>query len=95
MNKKGGAFVVIGAVLLVIAVIVVIIFAVKYYKNHPCLEYETYCYYNSHGFGIGIGSDSDGDPSITPMFMSHKVYVDCSEKNLAPNIQEEKRCIKR
>jgi hypothetical protein len=93
MNKKGFLGVLI--VLLVIVTIgLLILFVVNYYKNHPCVEYKTYCYYYSHGFGVGMSSDSEGGAHVVPVFTSNKIYVECGG-DLVPDIEKEEKCVKR
>lgn len=83
--------------LFVILVLAIVIGVFYWNFKHPCIEYQKYCYYETHGTAIGFGPNIGGKgfaTTVTPT--TSKIYVECKEnKNIPVKIKEEQKCTKR
>lgn len=70
----------------------IVIEKIEYDKNHPCLEYKTYCYYRQSSSGTGMTTKG----SMVMTSSSQKIYIDCDDKDFIPKtIYTEEKCEKR
>jgi len=89
---------IIGVLFAIISIVLICYFIIrdaeKYYLEHPCLEWKTYCYYEDNDLSVGIGPviGGNGGMSMAVVPTSTKVYVNCDTKDVPKEIQKEQVC---
>lgn len=73
--------------------------AIQYEENHPCIQWQEYCYYETHDTAVGVGPaiGGSGGMAVTVAPTTAKIYVDCNiDHALIPgHIYSENKCVVR
>lgn len=87
---------------LIIGIVVIISGSIFYYtyynKKHPCIQKQTYCYYETHGVATGVGPTigGNGGMAVTVSPTTAKIYIDCKNVSLTPEeVYTEDKCVLR
>ena len=77
---------------------VITYFTIGWYKDHPCIQEESYCYYNQTSLATGVGQviGGKGGVAVSVSSVTVKVYIDCKDTKITPEeISIETRCVLR
>jgi len=83
---------------MVLIAIFFVVEIIKFVKEHSCIEYKTYCYYEDLNMSVGVvhTANESGGVGVAIVPYSTKIYIDCKKKDIVPHkVHKERRCVKR